>query len=116
MAKPMLRIDSCVRFYCQNILFLRTICGEGSPWPVLKILFRCCGEIPLVNQKLTFDELISCITRHDDFHREVIGQFHCELLLSSETGKAEATVAIYEPVKPNGKRVNYGHLIQVNLK
>ena len=27
----------------------------------------CCREISLVNQKLTFDERISCITRHDDF-------------------------------------------------
>ena len=29
--------------------------------------FRCCREIPLVNQKLTFYERISCIRRHDGF-------------------------------------------------
>ncbi|RMX54728.1 hypothetical protein pdam_00011519, partial [Pocillopora damicornis] len=38
------------------------------------------------------------------FHREVIGQFHCKLFLSSENAKAEAIVAIVELVKPNGKR------------
>ena len=31
MEKSMLRMDSCVRFCCHNILFLRTKCGEGSP-------------------------------------------------------------------------------------
>ena len=36
------------------------------------------------------------------FHREVIGQFHCKLLLSPESTKAEAIIV---------KR-----LIQVNLK
>ena len=25
---------SCVRFFCHNILFLRSKCGEGSPWSV----------------------------------------------------------------------------------
>ena len=29
--------------------------------------FRCCRVIPLRNQKRTFDERISCITRHNDF-------------------------------------------------
>ena len=37
--------------------------------------FRCCRVIPLRNQKRTFDERISCITRHNDFsprsHRAV---------------------------------------------
>ena len=37
--------------------------------------FRCCKEIPTINQKLTFSEIISYITRHDDFpprsHRAV---------------------------------------------
>ena len=62
-------------------------------FPLVSALeFRCCGEIPLVNQKLTFDELISCITRHDDFHREVIGQFHSKVLLSLEIAKEEAIV------------------------
>lgn len=73
--------------------------------------FRCCREIPLVNQKLTFDERISCITRHDDLHRDVIGK----LLLSSEIAKAEAIVTIVEPVKLNLKEktslVNCGIVI-----
>ena len=34
---------------------------------VVALEFRCSREIPLVNQKLTFDEKISCIMRHDDF-------------------------------------------------
>ena len=41
-----------------------TMCSEGSP---RSLLFRCCREIPSVNQKLTFDKRISCITRPDDF-------------------------------------------------
>ena len=41
-----------------------TMCSEGSP---RSLLFRCCREIPSVNQKLTFDQRISCITRPDDF-------------------------------------------------
>ena len=44
--------------------------------------------VAVENQKLTFDEIISL---------EVIGQFHCKLLLSSEIVKAEAGVV--EPVK-----------------
>ena len=48
----MLRMGSCVRFCCHNILFLRT-------FPLVSAL--------LANQKLIFDERISCITRHDDF-------------------------------------------------
>ena len=30
---------------------------------VFALEFRCCGEIPFVDPKLTFDERISCITR-----------------------------------------------------
>ena len=41
-----------------------TMCSEGSP---RSLLFRCCREIPSVNQKLTFDKRISCTTRPDDF-------------------------------------------------
>ena len=41
-----------------------TRCSEGSP---RSLLFRCCREIPSVNQKLTFDKRISCTTRPDDF-------------------------------------------------
>ena len=40
-----------------------TMCSEGSP---RSLLFRCCREIPSVNQKLTFDKRISCTTRPDD--------------------------------------------------
>ena len=39
-------------------------------------------------------------------HWEVIGQFHCKLLLSLKIAKAEAIVVIVEPAKPNGKRVS----------
>ena len=44
--------------------------------PLLSALeFRCCRVIPLVKQKRTFDERISCITRHDVLsprsHREI---------------------------------------------
>ena len=40
------------------------------------------------------------------FHRGVIRQFHCKLLLPSEIAKAEAIVAIVEPAKLNGKRAS----------
>ena len=30
MAKSIIRMNSCFRFCCHNILFLRTMCGEGS--------------------------------------------------------------------------------------
>ena len=47
--------------------------------PLVRALeFRCCREIPLVNQKLTFYERMSCITRYDDCsprsHRAVLLQ------------------------------------------
>ena len=29
--------------------------------------FCCCREIPFLNQKQTFGERISCVTRHEDF-------------------------------------------------
>ena len=45
------------------------MCGEGSSGLVLHIEILHI-EIPLVNQKLTFDKRISCITRHDDFFTE----------------------------------------------
>ena len=69
--------------------------------------FRCCREIPLVNQKLTFHERISCVTRHDEFlpkiHRAVSPQVSAFL---RDFAKAEAVVVIVEPLKPNGKRVS----------
>ena len=49
--------------------------------------FRSRGVIPLANQKLTFDERISCIVKYDDFsprsHRAVSQQVtpflvHCK--------------------------------------
>ena len=59
----LLRMGSCVRFCCHNILFSHTKCGESAPLSE----FRCCREIPLANQKLTCNKRVSCITRHDDF-------------------------------------------------
>ena len=35
MAKSIIRMNSCVRFCRHNILFLRTMCGEGSSQSVL---------------------------------------------------------------------------------
>ena len=69
MAKSVLRMGSCVRFCCHNILF-RTLGGEGYQ-------FHCCREISLVSQ--TFDERIRCIRRHDDFSP----RSHCKLLLKT---------------------------------
>ena len=34
---------------------------------VSTLVFGCSKEIPSINQKLTFDEIISCITGHEDF-------------------------------------------------
>ena len=66
---------SCVRFCCNNILFLLTKSGEGSAWSVLKSFVAVRRVIPLANRKLTFGERISCIKRDDDFsprsHRAV---------------------------------------------
>ena len=49
-------------------------CAANVPL-VSALEFRCCRVIPLTNQKLTFDEKISFITRYDDFslrsHRAV---------------------------------------------
>ena len=74
LANSMLKMGSCVRFCWHNILFhptdvRRRFASVSAPG------FRCCSEIPLVNQKVTFDQIISCITRHDNFslrsHRAV---------------------------------------------
>ena len=46
---------SCVRFFV-DITFYS-----------FALQFRCCRMIPTANHKLTFDERIGCITRHDDF-------------------------------------------------
>ena len=66
MAKTILRMGSCVRFCCHNILFPSHYVRRRFP-SVGALEFRCCREIPSVNQKLTFWERISCITRQDDF-------------------------------------------------
>ena len=55
----MVIMGSCVRFCLHNMLFLISLVNAPE--------FRCCRVISLANQKLTFDEIISCITRHDDF-------------------------------------------------
>ena len=95
----MVRIASCVCFCCHNILFLHTV---WQRFPVVNALkFHCYREIPRVNQELTFDKRISCI---NIFHQEVIRQFHCKLLLSSEIVKVEAIVMIIKPIKPNRKQ------------
>ena len=58
-AKSMVIMGSCVRFCLHNMLFLISLVNTPE--------FRCCRVISLANQKLTFDEIISCITSHDDF-------------------------------------------------
>ena len=76
----MLRMGSCVRFCCHNILFLRT-------FPLVSAL--------LANQKLIFDERISCITRHDDFSPR--SDRTVSLQVAPFLAKAKAIVV--EPVK-----------------
>ena len=60
--------------------------------------FRCRRMIPLANHKLTFDERIGCITRHDNFvlrnHREVSPQVAPLLLFITKVG-----AVVDEPVK-----------------
>ena len=55
----MVIMGSCVRFCLHNMSYLISLVNAPE--------FRCCRVISLANQKLTFDEIISCITRHDDF-------------------------------------------------
>ena len=69
----MLRMGSCVRFCRQHFIPSHK---ERQGFLLLSVLdFRCLRMIPLANHKLTFDERIGCITRHDDFvprsHRAV---------------------------------------------
>ena len=95
MAKAMLRMGGV--FVSVTITFCSfAISAEKVPLAQCSRV-RFSRVIPLVNQKRTFDERIRCITRHDVFRREVIGQFHCKLLLSPESAKAE--VIVVEPVK-----------------
>ena len=82
------------------------VCFRSWVTVIVFILGLCQKKyFGFLNQKLTFDERISCITRHDDFSPKINGQSHCKLLLPSEI--AEAIVAIVEPFKLIGKRVNF---------
>ena len=96
-AKTILRMGSCVRFCCHNILLPSHHVRRRLP-SVSALEFRCCGN-PLVNQRLTFGEKSAVSRGKMIFHRELVGCFHCKLFLSSEIAK---TV--------------YSDVIQVNLK
>ena len=61
MAKFMLRISSIWWHFIPSHYVRRRFSSVSA------LEFRCCREIPLVNQKLTFYERISCIRRHDGF-------------------------------------------------
>ena len=66
--------------------------------------FRCCRMIPLANHKLTFDERIGCVTRHDDFvprsHRAV------SLLVAPLFKDCKGSVRLSSSSRSNGKRVS----------
>ena len=57
--KSMVIMGSCVRFCLHNMSYLISLVNAPE--------FRCCRVISLANQKLTFDEIIICTTRHDSF-------------------------------------------------
>ena len=65
MAKSMLRMSSV--FVSVAKTFPSFAMGAAKVPSVSGLEFRCCRVLPLTNQKRTFDERISCITRHDDF-------------------------------------------------
>ena len=105
MAKSMVIMGSCVHFCLHNMLFLISLVNAPE--------FRCCRVISLANQKLTFDEIISCITRHDDFSPR------------SDRAVSLQTAPFLRDCKGRGRRRRtgqtknewvYSHLIQVNLK
>ena len=58
-AKSVVIMGSCVPFCLHYMLFLISLVNAPE--------FRCCRVISLANQKLTFDEIIICTTKHDDF-------------------------------------------------
>ena len=66
--------------------------------------FRCCRMIPLANHKLTFDERIGCVTRHDDFvprsHRAV------SLQVAPLFKDCKGSVRLSLSSRSNGKRVS----------
>ena len=67
MAKSMFRIGSCTRVCCHNILFAPS---------ATKVPLSQCSRVSLLwsnsltNQKLTFDERMSCISCHRTGQRE----------------------------------------------
>ena len=59
-------------FVSVAIIFYSFEASEAKvPLGQCSVEFRCCRVISFANQKLTFDERISRITRHDNFHRVV---------------------------------------------
>ena len=55
-------------FVSVAIIFYSFEASEAKvPLGQCSVEFRCCRVISFANQKLTFDERISRITRHDDF-------------------------------------------------
>ena len=104
-AKSMVIMGSCVRFCLHNMLFLISLVNTPE--------FRCCRVISLANQMLTFDEIISCTTRYDDFSPR------------SDRAVSLQTAPFLRDCKGRGPRCRtgqtknewvYSHLIQVNLK
>ena len=66
----MLGMGSYVSFILLLFLFYSVIPShcKRRRFPAVSVIeFRRFREIPMVNQKLIFDEIISCITGHDDF-------------------------------------------------
>ena len=104
-AKSMVIMGSCVRFCLHNMLFLISLVNAPE--------FRCCRVISLANQKLTFDEIIICTTRHDIFSPR------------SDRAVSLQLAPFHRDCKGRGRRRRtgqtknewvYSHLIQVNLK
>ena len=53
-----LRMGSCVHFCCYNILFLRTMCSEGSPWSMLWRVKFAHSPIIIASKTMSCSELI----------------------------------------------------------
>ena len=111
MAKSMLRMSSV--FVSVAKTFPSFAMGAAKVPSVSALEFRCCRVLPLTNQKRTFDERISCITRHDDFsprsHRAVSLQVATFSRECKDRGsRRRAGLTENEWV--------YSNLIEVNLK
>ena len=111
MAKSMLRMSSV--FVSIAKTFHSFAISAAKVPSVSALEFRCCRVIPLRNQKRTFDERISCITRHNDFsprsHRAVslqVAPFPREC--KNRGSRRRAGLTENEWV--------YSNLIEVNLK